>query len=296
MTSPLPPAEAPALTEDAFFLLRDLIEAHFGLRYETDTAYLLERRLQPRLLTLQLRSFLDYYDYLKNLALPEIDRIRELEDIYERLATRETYFFRESYQLDVLREILLPQLHSEQPRGKRLALWSAGCATGEEVYSLAIQVLESGLFDGWQVQIIGTDLSRTALDVAQRGVYGPSSFRQTEARLHQRYFRPLTGRWEVLPEVKRMCTFLRGNLIRDDFSIIGGPFDAVFCRNVLIYFSRQQRVPLIAKISDRLSPGGYLFLGHSESLLDVSTPLQLSHLGREMVYRRPLATGPIGSR
>jgi len=284
---PSPTSGAIVLDSQAFELLSQLICARFGLLYTAETAYLIERRLQQRLEVNGIASFFDYYQLLTDPAQPLSRRDRELQEIFELLSTRETYFFRESYQLDAFREVLLPQLHHKRPRGQQLSVWSAGCASGEEPYSIAVEIIESGLFDGWNVRIIGSDLSNQALHAAVQGIYGPSSFRQTDPSRHNRYFRPLTGRWQIIESVRRMCTFVRLNLIEDDFSSVGGPFDAIFCRNVIIYFDRSERQRLIERLSNKLAPGGYLFLGHAESLLDGNTPLGIAHLGRELVYRKP---------
>jgi chemotaxis protein methyltransferase CheR len=278
-----------AMTTGEFTLLRDFIKARFGLCFPPENAYLLERRLQPRLEALQLYGFTDYHDYLNNAAVPAAERERELDELFERIATRETYFFRESYQLDAFRDELLPTLAAAAKASPRLSVWSAGCASGEETYSIAMEVLRSGRLGGFAIDIVGSDWSRKALAAAQRGVYGPSSFRQTEAALQQRFFRPTSGGFEVLPEVRKLCRFVRLNLVADDFSTIGGPFQAIFCRNVLIYFDRATRASLLQRLADKLTPGGYLFLGHSETIGDLGTPLQLARLGREIVYTRPLS-------
>ena len=291
-----PTVAAVAMNQYEFQLLRDLFQERFGLYYTDDTAYLLERRLLPRLETLGMRSFLDYHAYLVNLALPDFERERELDDVFERLSTRETYFFREDYQFTALREQLLPRLFHDRPRGARLALWSAGCASGEEVYSLAIQVLESSLFADWEVSIVGSDLSRSALETARRGVYGPSSFRGADESPVKRYFRETEekGRFSVDDRVRRLCTFTRVNLAGSEWAAVGGPFDAIFCRNLLIYFERSRRQGLIGGLARKLAPDGYLFLGHSESLLDMSTPFAHTRLGGELVYRHRPKAGPGG--
>ena len=285
MVSPQPGTIA--LDAQTFELLRKLIEARFGLVYTPETAYLLEKRLAPRVLAAELGSFPEYYSFLTSTRVPQATRDRELSEIFELLSTRETYFFREAYQLEVFRESLLPAIHAQRPRGNSLSVWSAGCASGEEPYSIAVEIIESGLFGGWQVQVVGSDLSTQALHTAMHAVYGPSSFRQTEPGRLNRFFRPLTGRWQVVEEVRKLCSFHKLNLMTNDFSVVGGPFDAIFCRNVIIYFDRKARVSLIERLSDRLAPGGYLFLGHAESLLDANTPLGIAHLGKELVYRKP---------
>lgn len=277
-----------AMSEVEFQLLRDLIQARFGLRFDDDTAYLLERRLLPRIEGLHLRSFFDYHAFITNPALPEPERERELDEIFDRVATRETYFFRETYQLDAFREELLPQIVKKRPRGRRFSVWSAGCASGEEAYSLAVEIIVSGLLAEWDVSVVGSDLSQAALQTARQAIYGASSFRQTEPWRQQRFFKALTnGRWQVDADVRKLCTFTRANLISTDWASVGGPFDAIFCRNVIMYFERPLRSALIQRLSAKLVPGGYLFLGHSESLLDQTSPLQITRLGTALVYRRP---------
>ncbi len=284
---PSPQTGTVTLDQQTFELLRKLIEARFGLVYTTETAYLLEKRLAPRVLAAGLSSFPEYYAYLTSARVPQGVRDREMTEIFELLSTRETYFFREAYQLDAFRQTFLPTIHERRPRGNTLNIWSAGCASGEEPYSIAVEIIESGLFGGWDVRVVGTDLSSLALHAAMHAIYGPSSFRQTEPSRLQRYFRPLTGRWQVVEEVRKLCTFHKLNLMSDDYSVVGGPFDAIFCRNVIIYFDRKARAKLIDRLSERLAPGGYLFLGHAESLLDGNTPLGIAHLGKELVYRKP---------
>lgn len=277
-----------------FQLLRDLIRAHAGILFGNETAYLLERRVQPRLQALGLSSINDYCYYLGRAAAGE--REAEIGELCEHIVTHETYFFRESYQLSAFREEILPQLAQKGGAG-RLRLWSAGCSTGEEAYTIAIQVLETGLFGGMSVEVMGTDLSSRALRVAQAGQYGRSSFRQAdpaEDRLKQRYFREVggrevggrEGRYEVIDEVRRMVTFRRHNLMGGDWSGVVGTYDVIFCRNVLIYLDRSLRLGLIERFGRRLRGGGYLLLGHSESLLDTQTSFEVIHLRREMVYRK----------
>lgn len=298
-------AASPAsLHPHEFVLLRDLVAERFGLQYADELAYLLERRLQPRMEALGLRSFLDYHDYLVNSALPESERERELGEVFERLSTRETYFLRESYQLDALRIELLPRLAQSRRHSRQLRLLSAGCASGEEAYSLAITVCESGLFEsGWDVQIVGCDLSQRALAAARRANYGRSSFRQISDALLARYFcKNSDGTYAVADSVRRLCRmhFVQANLSLTDAQWattadaqrdLAGPFDAIFCRNLLIYFDRTRRPQLLTGLANRLTADGYLFLGHSESLHDLKTPFVLDRLSGELVYRLPAGHG-----
>lgn len=298
-----------SLRQPEFVLLRDLVAERFGLQYADELAYLLERRLLPRVEALGLRSFLDYHEYLVNSALPESERERELCEVFERLSTRETYFFRESYQLDALRGTLLPRLAESRRKQRTLRLLSAGCASGEEAYSLAITVCQSGLFDtDWDVQIVGCDQSRRALETARRAHYGRSSFRAVDDATLQLYFRQLTaGEYAVGDAVRQMCRmqFVQANLslpsaewgdASESRHALAGPFDAIFCRNLLIYFDRERRVPLLHGLAARLTPEGYLFLGHSESLHDLKTPFVLDRLQGELVYRLASTSAELNAR
>jgi chemotaxis protein methyltransferase CheR len=268
---------------EEFRLLRDLIYDYCGIFFQDDSRHLVHRRLVPRLETLALPTFSDYYRFLRY----DPSRKGELEEVVERVTTNETYFFRELNQLQALAEEILPELHARRPRGRRLAIWSAGCATGEEAYTVAILILESGLFGEWDVRIFGNDISRRVLQVARKGAYGRSSFRATEERYIRRYFRQVEGKFQVRDEVKSMVSFGHLNLLDEDMLAIVGDIDVILCRNVLIYFDQAARKRVVATFHRKLVKGGYLLLGHSESLLNLSTDYELVHLRRDMVYRRP---------
>lgn len=273
------------LPPEVFRLLRDLIYEHCGIFFADDNQFILQRRLQPRLEALGMFDFADYYRYLH--ASDAATRKAELEEIVDRITTNETYFFRESYQLDAFREEILPALYLERPRGKRLSIWSAGCSTGEEVYTIAILIQESGLFDDWEVRVFGNDISRRCLQVARRGRYGRNSFRGSDERLIRRYFREVEGKQEIRDEVRGLCSFGQINLVDEAMLGVLGEVDVIFCRNVLIYFDQASRKKVIGTLHHKLVRGGYLLLGHSESLMNISTAFQLVHLKNDMVYRKP---------
>jgi chemotaxis protein methyltransferase CheR len=268
---------------EEFRLLRDLIYEYCGIYFQDDAKYLVHRRLAPRLEALGQRSFVEYYRYLRY----DPGRKGELEEIVERVTTNETYFFREQYQLDTLQQEILSEIHDRRPRGNRLTVWSAGCATGEEAYTVAILLLESGLFHDWEVRVFGNDISRRVLQVARKGAYGRSSFRATDERYLRRYFREVDGKDQVREEVKALTSFGQLNLLDQDMLSIVGDVDVVLCRNVLIYFDMEARKKTIAAFQRKLVRGGYLLLGHSESLLNISTAFELVHFRSAMVYRKP---------
>lgn len=276
--------ESPPMSPEEFRLLRDAIYEYCGIYFQDDAKFLVQRRLAPRLEALELGSYAEYYRHLRYGA----ERKAELEEIVERVTTNETYFFREMYQLEAFRDEVLPDLYERQPRGKRLTVWSAGCATGEEAYTIAMLVQETGLFGGWEVRVFGNDISRRVLQIARRGAYGRSSFRATDERYVRRFFREVDGKMQVRDEVKALVSFGQLNLLDDDMLSIIGDVDVVLCRNVLIYFDLEARKRAIAAFHRKLLKGGYLLLGHSESLLNISTAFELVHFKTAMVYRKPV--------
>lgn len=278
----------PRLSMDEFRLLGDLINGFCGMEFSVDTRYIFERRLRDRLRELGLSDFTEYYHHL----LYHPNAKAELETAVDALVTNETYFFREDYQLNAFQDELLPEIHgrlSAEGR-KNLTIWSAGCSTGEEAYSVAILIEETGLFEGWDVRVFGNDISRRVLAVARRATYGPSSFRVMPPRYESYFVETRDGR-QVSPRIRAMCHFGHLNLLDRDRAALIGRADVVFCRNVLIYFDDSARKQVIGSFYERLHPGGYLLLGHSESLLNSTTAFELVHLSSDMVYRRPPELG-----
>lgn len=274
----------PPLPPEEFRLLRELINRFCGMTFSDDAQYVFERRLRDRVRELGLDDYTQYYHHL----LYHPNAKAEMEAAVDALVTNETYFFREDYQLRAFRYEVLPELRERlEGEGRRsLTLWSAGCSTGEEVYTLAILVQDSKLFEGWDVRIFGNDISRRVLAVARRATYGSSSFRAMPPEYEQYFVETPDGR-QVVPHIRGMCHFGHLNLLDRDRSALIGRADAVFCRNVLIYFDERARSRVIDTFYERLYPGGYLFLGHSESLLNSTTAFELVHLSTDMVYRRP---------
>jgi len=271
------------LSLERFRLLRELINRRFGIYFTDDDRYLVESRLSERLINLDLSSYDAYYHYL--LYDPRGEE--ELEQGAEILTTNETYFFREDYQLRAFSKELLLRLRDKLEKRRRLMIWSAGCSSGEEAYTIAMIVLDSGLFDGWEVRIFGSDISSRMLAKARRGVYGPSAFRAMPEDAVKRHFSEVPGGLRVSDQVRALCHFGRLNLLDEEKIVFVGRADVVFCRNVLIYFDKRSKSRGISILYDRLNDGGYLLLGHTESLINLSTAFELVHLKDDLVYRRP---------
>lgn len=275
------------MSEEEFRLIRDLIYNHCGLIFGSDSKYLLEKRLSRRLMLHQLTGFKEYYHFLKY----DKDKDQELSDIMDILTTNETYFFRESFQLKAFTDEIIPELVAvkQKKRERSLRIWSAGCSSGEEPYTIAMLLLETGRFKDWRVEIIGTDISHRVLQQARKAVYGKSSFRATDDVYVKRYFQEQDDRYRISDEVRELVTISHLNLVDQNRLALFGKMDVIFCRNVIIYFDQSAKKRLIEAFYKSLSQGGFLLLGHSESLMNISTAFALRHLQNDMVYQKPLA-------
>lgn len=272
------------LSDDVFRLLRDLIRDYSGIYFDNSARYLLEKRLTTRLGINNINNYRDYYRYL----LYDRNREDELAAIMDVLTVNETYFFREKNQLLSFSEEILPELRQKNRNTRKIRIWSAGCSTGEEPYTIGMLILESNLFNGWDVEILGSDINRRVLRTARRGIYRQNSFRCIERYYVNKYFDPLpNGSFKILDKVKKLLNFGYLNLL--DRVKMGslGRIDVVFCRNALIYFDIPSRKKVVAGFYNVLPDGGYLLLGHAESLINMSTAFALKHLKHDLVYRKP---------
>ena len=279
------------MTEEEFRLIRDIIYSHCGLFFDSDTKYLLEKRLAKRLPLHQLKDFKEYYHFLKY----ERRKDQEMSDLMDILTTNETYFFREAFQLKALTDEILPEIKSvkEKKGDKTLRIWSAGCSTGEEPYTIAMLILEMGCFQDWRVEIIGTDISHRVLQHSRKAVYGKSSFRATEDHYIGSFFQAQENGYKVNDEVRELVTISHLNLFDQNRLALLGRMDVIFCRNVIIYFDQAAKKKIIETFYRMLNDGAYLLLGHSESLMNISTAFALKHLKNDMVYQKPCAPGRI---
>ena len=279
------------MSEEEFRLIRDIIYSHCGLYFDSDTKYLLEKRLARRLQLFQIRGFKEYYQFLKY----DRNKDQELSDLMDILTTNETYFFREGFQLKALTDEILPELKAAKERKgeKNLRIWSAGCSTGEEPYTIAMLLMEMDCFQGWRVEIVGTDISNRVLQQSRKAVYSKSSFRTTEEHYIKRYFHQEQDGLRVNDEVRELVTISHLNLFDQNRLSLLGKMDVIFCRNVIIYFDQTAKKKIIDTFYRMLHDGGYLLLGHSESLMNLSTVFALKHLKNDMVYQKPFSLGGV---
>ncbi len=276
------------MSTDEFRLLRDFVYQHCGLNFTEDSKYLLEKRLGKRLQLHNLKSFKDYYYFLR--YNPNKDQ--ELSEVIDQLTTNETYFFREDFQLKTFVEDILPEIRKrkEKTGEKTLRIWSAGCSSGEEPYTIAMLLLDQHWLKSWRVEVVGTDISQRVLHMAREGVYGDASFRSTDPLQKMRFFTDIKGKSRIKDEVRNLVSISYLNLFDTARIALLGKMDVIFCRNVIIYFDPAGKKKVIENFFQRLVPDGFLLLGHSESLINLSTSFQLRHFQHDMVYQKPQAT------
>jgi len=253
--------------------LCDLIYVEAGIHLGPDKKTMLEVRIKRRLKELGLASYGQYCDYLFGpQGLKE-----EIVPLIDVVTTNKTDFFREPKHFDFLVANALPELISQSEYGRPVVIWSAGCSTGEEPYTLAIVLSEYALtHPGFRFRILATDISTTVLAKAERGVYADDVVSPVSTPLRRKYFmrsrEPDSNRVRVVPELRRLVEFRRLNFMDADYGLTERA-DAIFCRNVIIYFDRPTQERILGKLTRQLVPHGYLFVGHAETLHDMHLPL-----------------------
>jgi chemotaxis protein methyltransferase CheR len=268
-----------AISDVEFRQLRDAIRERFGIFYDDTKQFLLQSRLQTRLVKRSLSDFQQYYQFLMTGA----GRHGEWDELASVLSNNETYFFRERAQLDVLATDVVDDTRKT---GGKLRVWSSACSTGEEPYSLAITLLETHRLSPAQIEIKASDLSPRALEKCGVSFYRELSFRATPPELIHRYFKPSSsGGFLISDEIKRMVNFFRINLLDEHAVAKCGPVDAIFCRNVLIYFDKPTQKRVVEAFAKALRPRGYLFLGHAESIMRLTDLYEPIVLPKAIYYR-----------
>ncbi len=264
-----------SLTSLEFELFRKLIHKLTGISLNDGKRQLVQSRLQKRLRHLNLATFTEYYALVEKIGPND----SEYRPFVNCITTNKTDFFRESHHFEFVSTVIIPEMIEDLRRGRRdkkVRIWHAGCSTGEEPYTLAITLAESALADGqWDIRQLASDIDTDVLKAAQSGIYSEDKTEPIGSSLLRKYFlrRSTDGTclYKVRPELAEQITFKCINLLEEHWPI--GPkvqFDMIFCRNVVIYFDKSTQRRLFARFADLLRPGGYLFIGHSESLLGIS--------------------------
>jgi chemotaxis protein methyltransferase CheR len=262
------------LSDEEFRALSSLVEGELGIKMPPAKRTLLESRLQKRLRVLGLGSYGEYCDMLFNKG----GMASELVHMLDLVTTNKTDFFREAHHFEFLAGSALDRMVKSS--GPKVSIWSAGCSTGEEPYTLAMVLSEfarSRPGMGFDYTITATDISTRVLEAASKGIYQEDRISPVPLELRKRYF--LRSRdaskslVRVVPELRAHITFSRVNLM-DDVYPVDGNLDAIFCRNVIIYFDKPTQERLFTKFCEYLRPGGYIFIGHSETLSGIDLPLK----------------------
>ncbi len=272
-------------TQDDFKLIRDAIYSYAGIFISNDYQGIFMRRLERRLLSLGIDSFHEYYYYLK-YSQNNNDEFRKLMDV---ITIKETYFFREVDQMKTLVDEIIPELRKEKPN-EPIKIWSAGCATGEEAYTIAMMCIEKGYHVGKsRVEIFANDISQEAIQKAKQGIYSQTSFRSTDQSYLSRFFIAQDdGSHKIRDETKEPLNFFSINLLDKNRLTFLPMFDVIFCRNLIIYFDDESKRKVIESFYQKLYPKRFLFLGHSESLINFTHLFKLQHFQHSLVYQRAI--------
>ncbi len=265
-------------TDEDFFRVQRIIGEHAGINLSDAKKSLVYNRLTKRLRLFKMSSFSEYLDYVDTHVEEEFSHF------VNAITTNLTFFFREEHHFDFLRQIEFPRIVERNQQSRRVRIWSAGCSTGEEPYSLAITVKES-FPPGWDVKILATDLDFNVVNHGKAGVYDQKRVEGMSKDRLNRWFRKGSGdndgKVRVVDELRDLITFKQLNLMHD--WPMKGPFDVIFCRNVMIYFNKETQSRLTDRYASYLVEGGHLIIGHSESLFKVSERFKL--IGKT-IYQR----------
>ncbi len=274
------------ITNDEFVTLRDFLYDQCGIFVGENRKYLMENRLNTRLRELGLHSFSEYHNYLRY----DKNKTAELNELFINMTTNETSFFRNNVQLDIFRDKVLAKLISEQrAKGeKKINIWSAGCSSGEEPYTIAIILLDllKGEINDWNIKITANDLSLAMLNIARKGMYSEYALRTTPPEIIEKYFIKEGRNYKIVPAAQKLVQFGQINLSRADQLARVERSHIVFCRNVIIYFDDAMKKHVINAFYDNLLPGGYLLIGHSESLHNISRTFKPEHHPGAIIYRK----------
>jgi chemotaxis protein methyltransferase CheR len=276
---------AKATTTDDVQRLCEFLYRRTGMLFDGSKRYYIDRRLNERMLATQSRTFQEYYAQLRS------DAEHEIENLVNAFTVNETYFYREDHQLRCMTSSLLDEIVLQKNRDQRIKIWSVPCSTGEEPYSIAIWLMENWpAVDLHDIEIIGSDIDTSVLKTAAEGIYSERALMRLSTSIRERYFRPTPGgTYQIDPGLRDSIQFTRVNLIDTLTMAEYRNIDIVFCRNVLIYFDDASRRLAAENIYDCLRPGGYICLGHSETMSRISSLYKVCRYPDAIVYQKEQA-------
>jgi len=261
----------------------DFIYRWTGMSFGENKRYFIDRRVADRMTETRFNRFSAYFALLRTDG-------SEAEKLINSVTVNETYFYREQHQFTTMHRSLLPEIVERRRPGDLVRIWSVPCSTGEEAYSIAIWLLENWqMVDAYNVEIVGSDIDSRALSEARQGYYGDRPVGRMSERLLKEYFEPAAGGVRLIQDLRESVTFSHVNLIDAVSMAEHGRFDIIFCRNVLIYFDDASRGLAARNLFDSLNPGGFICLGHSESMSRISSRFLTRRFPDAVVHQRPLA-------
>jgi chemotaxis protein methyltransferase CheR len=270
------------LTDHELSEIRMLIEERTGIHFDESRERFLSTRVREHM---HDRGYTRVSELLRAVRKANV----EYDSFLERMLTQETSFFRYPAVFEAFEKRVLPEIHVSKfwKNPRTLRVWSAGCSTGEEPYSIAMTIADSLSFaDAWNVEILATDVGKQALKNAEKGIYSGRSLASVNDKQLATHFAKVENKFHVKPRLKKMISFAPMNLASP---VYVGRMDLIFCMNVLIYFTEERRRALVQRFYEALEPGGYLFLGHSESISKMPVKFQAIVLGDCILYRKPTA-------
>ena len=278
-----PVSDYPALTEEQFRRLCEYLYRRSGIVFTEAKRYYVERRVNERMSATGSQSFASYFARLRANAQGEN------EQFVNALTVNETYFYREEHQLRCLTTNLLAERVRKRRRGAAIRIWSVPCSTGEEPFSVAIWLLENWpLVDEYEIEIVGSDIDTKVLQHARQGIFGKRALMRLSPHLVEKYFSPMTDeRWKILDDLSNSVRFSVVNIVEREQTREHGRFDVIFCRNVLIYFDDASRRLAAENLYENLLPGGFICLGHTESMSRISPLFAVRQFADAIVYQRP---------
>ncbi len=285
------PATSISMSAQQFEKLRKIIYERAGIHFPDSKKYVLESRLSRRLEELEFETFDQYLMFLTMGPYRE----DEFQEMFNRITINETSFFRNEPQLEVFERKILPGLLEKRAGTKKLRIWSAACSSGEEPYTLAIQIHRSlGVrLSDWTIEVLGTDISEKVLMAAQTGRYASYSTRTVNPMVMQRYFKEVNGFFQIDPTIQSMVHFELLNLKDAVGAKRFGKFDVIFCRNVMIYFDDDMKHTCVKMFHDQLADDGTLFIGHSESLRNIDVPFEALSIPQAFAYVKQGRAGDV---
>jgi chemotaxis protein methyltransferase CheR len=283
MPTPDLPRAAIDVTDEEVHRLCDFLYRKTGISFDEKKRYYIDRRLAARIAATESGSFNAYFAGLRANA------DHEVEHFINSFTVNETYFYREDAQLRCLSSTLLDQVAAKRPKNAPIKIWSVPCSTGEEPYSIALWLLENwAKVDLYDIEIIGSDIDTSVLRAAEAAIYGERALMRLSKSFISRYFERLEdGLYRLVPALSRTIQFTRCNIVDSAQTRRHSGFDVIFCRNVLMYFDDASRRIAAENLYDCLTPGGFICLGHTESMSRISSLFEVCRFAVAIVYQRP---------